>query len=137
MQTFLPLPSFEESLACLDTKRLGKQRVEAAQLISVIKEPIRDGKLRAWANHPAANMWRYNLNALRLYYNWSIIIWESRGYENNLPFEEVPSNYTLPWWLGNKEFHDSHKSNLLRKDYQHYSQFGWDVASDSPYIWPE
>jgi hypothetical protein len=31
VNTFLPFPSFEASVRCLDNKRLGKQRVEAYQ----------------------------------------------------------------------------------------------------------
>ena len=33
MQTFLPLPSMGDSVRCLDDKRLGKQRVEAFQIL--------------------------------------------------------------------------------------------------------
>ena len=36
MQTFLPYPDFRESLESLDYKRLGKQRVEALQLVKSI-----------------------------------------------------------------------------------------------------
>ena len=32
MQTFLPSPRFAESARCLDSARLGKQRVEAKQI---------------------------------------------------------------------------------------------------------
>lgn len=35
MQTFLPYSSFEESAKCLDNKRLGKQRVEAKQILEI------------------------------------------------------------------------------------------------------
>ena len=41
-----------------------------------------------------------------------------------------------PKWLGNKKFHASHRSNLLRKDREWYSQFGWTEPDDLPYIWP-
>lgn len=40
-------------------------------------------------------------------------------------------------WLGNEFFHESHQSNLLRKDYAYYSQFNWNVPDDLPYIWPK
>ena len=36
MQTFLPFPDFHESAACLDMRRLGKQRVEAMQILRTI-----------------------------------------------------------------------------------------------------
>lgn len=35
MNTFLPYPSFDESAKCLDYKRLGKQRVEAKQILEI------------------------------------------------------------------------------------------------------
>lgn len=41
----------------------------------------------------------------------------------------------IPWWLGKPLFHDSHKSMLLKKKPEHYSQFGWNVP-DIQYIWP-
>jgi len=34
MQTFLPYPDLRDSVACLDNKRLGKQRVEAMQILT-------------------------------------------------------------------------------------------------------
>ena len=61
MQTFLPYPDFKKSLQALDYRRLGKQRVEAYQIIRVIK--YGDG----WQHHPAAKMWRGHINALKLY----------------------------------------------------------------------
>jgi len=35
MQTFLPFPDFAESAKCLDNRRLGKQRVEAKQILRI------------------------------------------------------------------------------------------------------
>ena len=36
MQTFLPYPSFDASAKVLDYRRLGKQRVEAYQILNTI-----------------------------------------------------------------------------------------------------
>ena len=36
MQTFLPYKSFKQSLQSLDYRRLGKQRVEAFQILNVL-----------------------------------------------------------------------------------------------------
>ena len=41
----------------------------------------------------------------------------------------------MPDWLGNKKFHASHRANLLRKDYEYYSKFGWGENPKSPYVW--
>lgn len=42
----------------------------------------------------------------------------------------------LPRWLGSTEFHDSHRSNLVRKLPEHYRPMFPDVADDLPYFWP-
>lgn len=130
MQTFLPYPDFRKSLECLDNKRLGKQRVEAMQLINALE---RGGG--AWFNHPACQMWKNDIDALRLYCDYSISVWEERGFKNTMKkYSRVCETY--PSWFGNPEFHASHRSNLLRKDPIHYGQFGWTEPHDLPYIWP-
>lgn len=41
-------------------------------------------------------------------------------------------------FLGDEEFHISHRSNLLRKNSDHYKQFGWgDIPTDLPYKWKD
>lgn len=32
--------------------------------------------------------------------------------------------------------HASHRSNLLRKEPEYYTQFGWTEPPDLPYVWP-
>lgn len=141
MQTFLPYPNFRQSLECLDNKRLGKQRVEAMQLINALE---RNGG--AWFNHPACQMWKDNIDALKLYHDISINEWIERGFKNTMKFcndrdrlNAIYDGYVqidYPSWLGNPAFHASHRSNLLRKDPIHYGQFGWTEPHDLPYIWP-
>ena len=41
MQTFLPFADFSKSAACLDDKRLGKQRVECLQILKALQPPER------------------------------------------------------------------------------------------------
>jgi len=136
MQTFLPYPSFEETAAILDYRRLGKQRVEAFQLHTIITQPDYRGH---WVNHPAVKMWRGYEDALKLYVNVMIAEWVRRGYRNTMLFYDIHQemdDIVFPWWLGDPLFHDSHKSNLLRKFPEYYSQFHWDVPDDLPYVWP-
>src|SRR4030042_2517495 len=57
MQTFLPYPDFKKSLQALDYRRLGKQRVEAYQIIRILKaasqsKVYRDGKEEATRHSP-------------------------------------------------------------------------------------
>ena len=43
---------------------------------------------------------------------------------------------TFSWyWFGDFEFHSSHRANLLRKDYEYYSQFKWKEDATNPYTW--
>ncbi|HJT55246.1 MAG TPA: MSMEG_6728 family protein [Ktedonobacteraceae bacterium] len=134
MQTFLPYPEFEDVAQVLDYRRLGKQRVEGRQIINILSTPNYVG---TWAHHPAVKMWRGYENALKLYVNVMIREWKERGFRNNLPYYELPTDeIAYPWWLGDRRFHDSHKSNLLRKEPNYYRQFGWDVPDDLPYVWP-
>nr|DAT56982.1 MAG TPA: hypothetical protein [Caudoviricetes sp.] len=81
-------------------------------------------------------MWRGYEEALKLYQNITISEWIKRGYKNNMKFEDVnPGLLEFPEWLGNDEFHQSHRSNLLRKDFGYYSEF-FDEPDNLEYIWP-
>ena len=58
MQTFLPYPSFTRSLACLDNKRLGKQRVEAKQILMALEfGPYQYEDTEDWFVHPTPSSW--------------------------------------------------------------------------------
>mgnify|MGYP001578664664 FL=1 len=130
MQTFLPYENFQKSASVLDWRRLGKQRVEGMQIINTIERP----KSKGWANHPIVKMWRPYVPALKLYTNIIITEWISRGYNNNMKFYDT-TGVEYPDWLGNKEFHASHRANLIRKDFDWYSQYKWSENSESPYVW--
>jgi len=138
MQTFLPYPNFWPTAKCLDYRRLGKQRVEANQILNIITgkaKPNKKGGI-AWINHPAVKMWWGYENCLVLYRNVIISEWVSRGYNNNMPLLDVKLPITYPKWFGNKLFHASHRANLLRKDFEYYSQFGWNEDPEMEYFWP-
>jgi len=131
MNTFLPYPDFTESARCLDSRRLGKQRVEAMQILRALANPN-----YGWQHHPAVQMWRGYDQALKLYMNAIIEEWVRRGYRNNMPLVGVMGKIEMPLWVGNENFHASHRSSLLRKDPKHYAQFCWKEVPDLPYIWP-
>lgn len=133
MQTFLPYSDFEQTAKCLDYRRLGKQRVEAAQILSC----LRGVSSTRWKNHPAVKMWAGFENALEWYYNTIVREWISRGYKNNMTLYSLSSNIQKPEWLGNENFHAAHRSNLLRKNEEYYSQFGWTESTDLEYVWPK
>jgi Pyrimidine dimer DNA glycosylase len=133
MQTFLPYPDLLQSVRVLDYRRLGKQRVETFQVLNILLDRT---PTKGWRNHPVTRMWTGYEEALKLYQNFTIEEWVKRGYKNTMQFEELDyKRITLPNWFGNKELHRSHRSNLLRKDYEYYSQY-FDEPADLEYYWP-
>lgn len=147
MQTFLPYPSFRESSKSLDTKRLGKQRVEAKQILIALGFGVgeHEGNPNSrWRNHPAVRMWRGHEFYLA---DYSLAIcdeWIKRGHCDTLRDQfnflwirlATSRAWNTPEWLGMPELHASHRSNLLRKLPSHYSGFGWTEPSDLDYVWP-
>lgn len=131
MQTFLPYADMAESVRCLDTRRLGKQRVEAFQILRAL-----NGESSGWVNHPATRMWSGYEPALRQYLRESIVAWCDRGYRNTMQIPEHDDRITLPLWFGRPDVHASHRSNLLRKQPEWYGRFGWAEPADLPYVWP-
>lgn len=146
MQTFLPYPDFAPSAAVLDDRRLGKQRVEALQILRALH--LHD---YGWATHPAVLMWRGHTAALVSYGLTIVAAWQARGHgdttRDNIaefagaddPADQVTlaAAGRLPPWLGWEPFHRSHRSALLRKDPGHYRpRFGAAEPDDLDYVWP-
>ena len=140
MQTFIPYPDFQSSASVLDRQRLGKQRVETLQILNALA-----GLSKGWVNHPATKMWGTYESAL-LQYGLAIVAeWRSRGYKDTCEAKmwavhdsmtHVRDFTAMPPWLGLDIVHDSHKSNLLRKNPEWYSHYNWNVPDDLPYEWP-
>ena len=112
MITFLPYPDFQKSAQVLDRQRLGKQRLEAKQILEInLGVMLRDKYqcnltrmqdethiseefiVKYWGeniakvkfeNHPAVRMWRTFEPALALYGMTVCTEWKSRGYVDNL-----------------------------------------------------
>ena len=149
MQTFLPYRNTWRTARCLDNTRLGKQRVECKQILLTLGIDVgehRGNPLSRWRNHPAVRMWQGHELCLAEYAEIMCIEWRRRGFNDSLlsQFQAVvgqltePSLFTshAPNWIGYDRLHASHRSNLLRKDPQHYGQFGWQEPADMPYWWP-
>lgn len=132
MQTFVPNVRMHLSVQCLDNRRLGKQRVEAWQILNT----LRNGG--GWSNHPAVRMWEFHEAALAYYGLLCCIEWKARGFQDTMLPQFLPHALPpmeLPKWWGDQRMHRSHRSNLLRKDPQHYSRL-WNDPDDLPYFWP-
>jgi hypothetical protein len=127
-----------ESAKVLDRQRLGKQRVEAWQLLNALS-PMR-GESKGWVNHPALRMWVGHRRSLALYGITMCYEWTRRGYRDTMAERFRPFVRGLfpvaPDWLGDEDFHLSHRSNLIRKMPEHYGSIWPDVPSDMPYVWP-
>lgn len=141
MQTFLPHASFAASAAVLDPRRLGKQRVEALQVLRAITVPD-----YGWRHHPAAKMWRGYVPALTAYSLAVTGAWIEAGFADTVRPQllvfapEVDgvaqSALELPPWIGDEAVHRSHRSNLVRKDPEFYGPLFPEVPPDLPYVWP-
>lgn len=130
MNTFLPYPDFKLSVECLDNARLNKQRVEVVQILGTLEHG------GSWKDHPAVRMWRGHAAALSVYGAYACLEHRRRGYRDRCIKLLKLEDYELPPWFGNPAFHASHRSNLLRKDYAHYSKFGWTEPPTIAYVWP-
>ncbi len=152
MQTFVPYADLEAIPKTLDQKRLGKQRVEAWQILNTL-ECLQNGNLhikdkngvlrkRGWVSHPAVLMWKGHEWFLCLYAEAVCKEWISRGYKDTmLPrFEawrliNINTDKSPPTWWGKDAIHRSHRSKLLEKDYSHYKHHFTDVEAGLEYVW--
>ena len=149
MQTFLPDPDFEKTAALLDLRRLGKQRVEAMQILRALTRPT-----YGWKQHPAVLMWEGYEEALGAYAVAICREWCRRGHADTCEAKilddltaaavaapprsqaELGAVGALPPWLGDDAVHRSHRSALRRKDPAWYTDAFADVPDDLPYVWP-
>ena len=119
MQTFLPFPDFQQSAAVLDRERLGKQRVEALQILRALVIPE-----YGWQSHPAIRMWMGYVPALTMYGLAMVDEWTARGGEDTTRAKimefapqaahpDYAAKIPMPPWLGEPDLHLSHRSRLL------------------------
>ncbi|TVT26349.1 cytoplasmic protein [Amycolatopsis rhizosphaerae] len=149
MQTFLPYPDFGASASVLDPLRLGRQRVEALQILRALTVPS-----YGWRHHPAVRMWAGYEEALTRYGLTVCEVWRregradtcedtlrrdysrARGHTLIRTEPELAETGDLPNWLGDLAFHRSHQSALMRKDPDYYGRWFPGVPPDLPYVWP-
>ena len=148
MQTFVPYPSFAKSAAALDDRRLGKQRVEAMQIIRALTR-----EKYGWKHHPAVLMWKGYEEALGSYAIAVCKEWCRRGFRDSCEVQivadlraagiarprteaQLKRAKALPPWWGNDAMHRSHRSSLLKKDPEFYRPQFPDDPDDLEYVWP-
>ncbi len=148
MQTFVPYADFARTATVLDTKRLGKQRVEVIQIVRALTVPG-----YAWSSHPAVLMWKGYEEALGRYGLAMCEEWRQRGFGDTCAetiaadlaragvnrlrsYPELAEAGALPAWLFDESVQGSHRSALVRKDPEHYRSAFPDADPDVPYVWP-
>lgn len=138
VNTFLPYGNFKKVAKCLDSKRLGKQRVEAQQILNILeKQKINKNYNGGWINHPIVHLWRGHEVALKYYINVMIDEWIARGYVNNMKKHELPAKIKIPWFVRSKPINWSHQASLIRKYPEFYKKI-FDPPSEYikyKYIW--
>jgi hypothetical protein len=153
MQTFLVSPSFKFTASLLDNKRLGKQRVEAWQILNANRKflahqdqfgPLSVPKV-AWRNHPAVLMWRNYDGLLAMYGVYICKEWINRGFRDSLldKFMEITlaSPLVIPYWWAEERFQkkviQSHQQSLIFKYAEHYQPLFPNVKGRYGYYWPQ
>jgi Pyrimidine dimer DNA glycosylase len=149
VQTFLPYPDFAASAAVLDSKRLGKQRVEALQVLRALTR-----ETYGWKRHPAVRMWVGYAEGVGAYGMATCLEWAARGGADTVAgtigvdlaaagFPSVPRTQEelarageLPEWIGDERVHASHRAALVRKDPAFYGGLFPDADPELPYFWP-
>jgi hypothetical protein len=144
MQTFLTSPNFEDTARTLDSRRLHNQINEALVILRTLTGWYEQQGRKGWPNHPATRMWRGYEATLCKYIQAMCLEWCIRtGREHDKRFDEAQQSGPIimpPWLTG--EFCAVHRSVLLAKNYDWYSQFGWGEQPAQrndkgrwPYLW--
>jgi hypothetical protein len=148
VQTFLPYPDFAASAAVLDDRRLGKQRVEAMQVLRALTRAT-----YGWKHHPAVRMWKGFPDGVAAYGLAVCAEWTQRGRADTCAATigtdlavagrppprtqaELAERGELPAWLGDERLHRSHRAALVRKDPAYYGPLFPDADPAEEYFWP-
>ena len=127
--------SFRKTARILDMKRLGKQRVEAMQILDIL---VRNKQV-TWKNHPAVKQWKGSEFYLFFYIEAICNEWTKRGYKDSCLkksfniIKKKKLGKIIPKFLFSRKFIKSHRSNLIRKDSKFYSKYFGNLRSDLPY----
>jgi hypothetical protein len=146
VQTWLPYPSFQDSVKVLDISTLSAQRLDVLCILDVIHqsntagvsdEPAAPARLVAMWEGYEPQLCEYGIEVCE---EWARRGYEPDGTQSNLEWHldmATSGEYTLekPPWFGDIQVHHAHQSALLRKFPDHYSVY-FDVADDLEMVWP-
>lgn len=163
VNTFITSLYLPNTFKKLDFRRLGKQRLEAKQLIDILKmiDNGEDVSNVGFSSHPVTQMWIGYTNALKAYYNLCLQEWIDRGYNNTMKkydidetkfinrevkfdgikttFISEDTEYSFPPFASFKPFILTHKAALYKKDPNFYAGFLNDELEpyvNLGYLWP-
>ena len=122
MQTFIVHWDMERNAMLLDRQRLGKQRLECAQIAKACL-----GITNGWKNHPNVIRWiGYEPYLINEYMRAILLEWERRGYKNDKMREEFLAlsemvegrHIVKPFWVNDVII--EHRNLLLSKNFKFY-----------------
>lgn len=145
----------------LDQARLGKQRVEAYQIVLAYEEATKrnPAKYSGWLNLPAVRMWDGYLPALYVYGILNCMVWRKAGHEDSLleqfqlrrriwlstqnnGGDSASAQPRRPWWFGHPAMVRTHQTKLYHKNSaawveQHKTATAKHEPMKLPYLWPD
>lgn len=154
--------AFTWTLRFLDSKRLGKQRIEALDIYRINSQcpcGTSDKHMalltKKYSNHPIVKMWKGHEYALLLYGLTACDLWINCGYNDTtrekfaneiLKYRFIDNIPRYPKWWHIEEIHLSHVCNLIRKNKNFYGPIYCNTnnecyaqqiqaMSSRPYIW--
>lgn len=158
MTIYMTHTKFHASSEALDKARLDRQINLVGKTLKVLEgDPTDDSHedmiVRAWEGYTAALAW-YGLILCNAWLQWKPssqvtirtrqAVWFNEVFEDAMEFdaetsrEEMISRLPeLPPWVGNKNVHRSHRSNLIRKFPARYADMFPGTPEDMPHLHPQ
>lgn len=130
MITWMPFADLFDSALVLDNERLKQQLDDNF----TIYKALAYGRV----NHPAIMLWYGYESAFDVYMNAIDEECRKRGIDYPVERKQLGRAALVfpPWW-GDRRLHSSHRSKLIRGNYDYYSQL-WPNESDSlELFWPD
>lgn len=122
-------------MSMLDNKRLGSTRYEGKGVLTSVlrwEAGVRSG---TW---PCVLVWVGYSECLKQYLNAAEEEWRARGKNTTSAYYAIfgSGNPPRPLGISDPTFISKMRSNLLAKDFDFYSKYGWTEVPGLPYYWP-
>lgn len=148
LMVWLPYPNLRLSVHCLSAFHLGKQFADSVTILRVLAGHNGGGHGKFVTTTSA---WGHNPESLLVYSSFAHTELYKRGWTRDhpnprtpegkkhfkLPGEWYTDEYQVPDWVGVERIHASHRSYLITKDREWYSQFAWTEYESRVIVWPK